>query len=195
MLCNWSHAKKIAAKAKAQAQTRKCNKWNWGVQTVNKDKDGNEKYDKSNEIWSYEKLQAIEFVNMLVSVKYVHLYTYEMRKIVCCKRIRMCASVENVYIFHLTWQMVNKPSLWNETLMVPKTPLRQIIYTQHFVASKFFFLQPNRPQLSAFRTCKSLNTIPAENHEQAWAFLMVYNILCVQFHVSYQITADTHDVL
>lgn len=41
----------------------------------------------------------------------------------------------------------------------------------------------------------SLNTIPAENHEQAWAFLMVYNILCVQFHVSYQITADTHDVL
>lgn len=41
------------------------------MQTVNKDKDGNEKYDKSNEIWSYEKLQAIEFVNMLVSVKYI----------------------------------------------------------------------------------------------------------------------------
>lgn len=65
--------KKIAAKAKAQAQTRKCNKWNRGVQTVNKDKDGNEKYDKSNEIWSYEKLQAIEFVNMLVSGKYVYI--------------------------------------------------------------------------------------------------------------------------
>lgn len=58
--------KNTAAIAKAQAHTRNCNKWNRGVQTVNKDKDGNEKYDKSNEIWSYEKLQAIEFVNILV---------------------------------------------------------------------------------------------------------------------------------
>lgn len=103
-------------------------------------------------------------------IRQICMYVWNER-IVCCKRKRVHVCISWKCIFHLTWQMVNKPSLWNETLMVPKTPLRQIIYTQHFVASKFFFLDPNRPQLSAFRTCK----LEYHSSRKSWTSLSIFN--------------------